>query len=206
MPAFTCQTCGATFSLSAKTLDKYPGWAPKQCRACKGGRSNGRAGSVEEHLTVSQVLAKYTRGPTDGVFTDGSAIPNPGRGGWGAVHVVAGEVVAERHGAKELTTNNEMELTALVEGYGLVPAGERTALYSDSLYAVKIVNEWVDGWAARGWKRKAGPISNLDLVKRLHALHHERPEIEVRWIKAHDGSRWNEYADSLATAWARQEL
>ena len=204
MASFTCADCGRTFSLPQATLERYPGWTPKRCRVCRNG--SGGPASVEENLTLAQVLDRHTGGPSDGVFTDGSAIPNPGPGGWGAVYVVGGQVVAQRHGRKPQTTNNEMELTALVEGYGLVPTGTPATVYSDSGYAVKIVNEWSADWARRGWRRKRGPISNLALVKRLHELHVSRPEIEVAWIAAHRGNRWNEYADSLATAWMRDEL
>ncbi len=86
--------------------------------------------SREENLTTAEVLAKYTAGPKDGVFTDGAAEPNPGEGGWGAVYVVGDQVVAERDGHEPHTTNNRMELAALIAGVALVPAGTKaTALY-----------------------------------------------------------------------------
>ena len=136
--------------------------------------------------------------PTDGVFTDGSAIPNPGPGGWGAVWVQDDRVVAKASGRDPDTTNNRMELRALIEGVQLVPEGTSAVLWSDSNLAVKTVNEWAAGWKRRGWKRKSGPVENLDLVKELYELVSARPELEVRWIKAHVGHRWNEYADRLA--------
>ena len=136
--------------------------------------------------------------PEDGVFTDGSATPNPGRGGWAAVYVVRGAVVAEASGAEPDTTNNRMELTALLRGIGLVPSGTPTVLHSDSQLAVRTVNEWAPAWEARGWRRRTGPVENLDLVRALVEALRERPELEVRWIRAHVGHRWNEYADELA--------
>jgi ribonuclease HI len=136
--------------------------------------------------------------PTSGVFTDGSAVPNPGPGGWGAVWVIDGQVQARASGRDPDTTNNRMELRALIEGAGLVPKGTPAVLWSDSNLAVRTVNEWAKGWKARGWKRKTGPVENLDLVKELYELLQDRPELEVRWIKAHVGHRWNEYADRLA--------
>ena len=136
--------------------------------------------------------------PEDGVFTDGSATPNPGSGGWAAVYVVGGVVAAECSGAEPATTNNRMELTALLRGIELVPEGRRAVLHSDSQLAVRTVNEWAPAWEARGWKRKTGPVENLDLVQALVAALRARPELEVRWIKAHAGHRWNEYADDLA--------
>ena len=173
-----------------------------------GGRRRGgsRRGGGEEHLTLEEVLARYDGGPTEGVFTDGSAIPNPGPGGWGAVYVVDDAVVAQRHGAEDDTTNNRMELRAIIEGFGLVPEGTPTVLHTDSRLAVDTLTRWAAGWERRGWRRKSGPVENLDLVKRAYALATARPEVEIRWVKAHAGNRWNEYADSLATAWARDEL
>ncbi|MDQ3781422.1 MAG: ribonuclease HI, partial [Actinomycetota bacterium] len=103
--------------------------------------------------------------PGDGVFTDGGASPNPGPGGWGAVYVVGDQVVAERHGHHAGTTNNRMELTALIEGAALVPPGVSTAVWSDSILAVRTINEWAAGWERNGWRRKTGPVENLDLVK-----------------------------------------
>jgi ribonuclease HI len=82
---------------------------------------------------------------------------------------------------------------------------EEITVYSDSDLCVKTINEWAAGWEARGWKRKSGPIKNLELVQELYALKQERPGVTLQWIKAHDGSRWNEYADALATAWMREE-
>ena len=204
MPTFTCATCGGSFSLPQATLDKFPGWTPKQCRACKKGVPPQAA--VEENLTVAEVLAKYRGGPQDGVFTDGSATPNPGPGGWGAVYVVGGEVVAQAHGAEAYTTNNKMELTALIRGYDLVPRGTPATLYTDSRLVEQTINAWAAGWEARGWKRKGGDIKNLDLVQEAYALHRARPEIRIEWIKAHNGSRWNEYADSLSTAYLRTSV
>ena len=137
--------------------------------------------------------------PQDGVFTDGSATPNPGRGGWAAVLVSGGAVVAELSGADPDTTNNRMELTALLRGLELVPDGTPQVLYSDSQLAVRTVNEWAAGWETRGWRRSRGPVENLDLVRPLYEALRARPEVEVRWIRAHVGHRWNEYADRLAS-------
>ena len=219
MSSFTCVDCGKAFSVKAETLNKFPGWTPKQCMACRSGSTTAGAGAkarsggrkrtlslVEENLTLAEVLAKYTGGPADGVFTDGSAHPNPGPGGWGAVYVVGGEVVDQAHGQSSETTNNRMELTALIHGYDLVPAGTPAAVYTDSKLCVDTITKWAPGWERAGWKRKTGPVQNLDLVKVLYAKAKARPELTLQWIRAHDGSRWNEYADSLSTAYLREEL
>ena len=233
-PTFTCNACGAEFTLPQPVLDRYPGWTPKVCRSCRdgggdgdggggggaragggggraragagGGRARAGGAGVEENLTIAEVLAKYHRGPADGVFTDGSAHPNPGPGGWGAVYVRDGEVIGQRHGHEPHTTNNRMELTALIAGYDLVPDGVPATVYTDSKLCVDTITKWAAGWKRRGWKRKSGEVQNLDLVKTLYERAESRPDIELRWIKAHDGSRWNEYADALSTAYRRAEL
>jgi len=79
-----------------------------------------------------------------------------------------------------------------------VPAGTPAVLHSDSQLAVRTVNEWAPAWEARGWRRRTGPVENLDLVRELVEALRARPELEVRWIRAHVGHRWNEYADRLA--------
>jgi ribonuclease HI len=155
-------------------------------------------------LTPEQVLARHQGGPRTGVFTDGSCEGNPGPGGWGVVWVEDDVVVAARHGADPQTTNNRMELRALVEAYKLLPVDARIDVYSDSQICVKTVTEWAPGWAARGWRRKTGPIANLELVQELYALARAHPNVQLTWIRAHDGSRWNEYADALATTYLRK--
>jgi ribonuclease HI len=154
-------------------------------------------------LTPAEVLERYHDGPRSGVFTDGSCEGNPGPGGWGTVWVEDDRIVAERHGHDPATTNNRMELKALITAFELLPADAEVTVYSDSDLCVKTVNEWAAGWERRGWKRKTGPIANLELVKRLYALARAHPKVKLRWIRAHDGSRWNEYADALATNYLR---
>lgn len=219
MPSFACQSCAKEFAVPEATLAKYPGWQPKLCLSCKkqGPRALGKkapaararsarpsGSSREENLSVAEVLAKYTSGPVDGVFTDGAAEPNPGPGGWGAVYVSNNQIVGEIWGHEPYTTNNRMELSALINGCALVPAGQKAILYTDSQLCVSTINEWAKGWEARGWKRKGGEIKNLELVQELYAICKRRPELELRWIAAHSGNRWNEYADALATAYRRE--
>lgn len=216
--SFVCQECGGPFTVSRQILAKYPGWKPKSCFKCKnakgkspsaaspsspGGAARSHAGSREENLPVASVLARHTAGPKDGVFTDGAADPNPGPGGWGAVHVVGDRVVSEECGHEKHTTNNRMELVALIAGCRLVPPGTPAILYTDSMLCVNTLTKWAKGWEARGWKRKDGPIKNLELIQQLYATLRSRPELEVRWVAAHSGIRWNEYADALATAYRR---
>lgn len=207
MPSFECQVCHATFDVPQSALDKYPGWQPKYCREHSPRRGATRkVAAPEENLTLAEVLTMYTEGPQSGVFTDGSTIPNPGPGGWGVVWVDDGEIRARRHGHESATTNNRMELTALIEGYRLIPEDAATTLWSDSKLCVQTINEWAPKWERKGWKKKGGPIKNLDLVQALLELHRSHHECSLEWIPGHSGSRWNEYADSLSTAWLREEL
>ncbi|MGE0040303.1 MAG: ribonuclease H [Vicinamibacterales bacterium] len=202
---FVCEHCQSEFTPPPATLAKYPGWAPRRCPKCFKGAAKPRA--REENLTTAQVLDKYTAGPADGVFTDGAAEPNPGPGGWGAVYVVGGEVVAERSGHEPHTTNNRMELSALIAACQMVPRDHTAVIYSDSDLCVKSITIWAKDWKARGWKKKNnkdGPIKNLDLVQELYELFHGHPGLTMKWIKAHSGNRWNEYADALATAYRRK--
>ncbi len=154
-------------------------------------------------LTPEEVLERYTGGPKTGVFTDGSCDPNPGAGGWATVWVKDDQIIEVRDGVDPDTTNNRMELTALIAGFRMLPQDRTITLYSDSQLCVKTVNEWASGWAKRGWRRKGGPIANLELVQELFSLAAAHPSARVRWIRAHDGSRWNEYADAVAASYLR---
>lgn len=157
-------------------------------------------------LTLDEVLSRYRTGPQTGVFTDGGASPNPGPGGWGFVHVKEGEIIHQGHGHEPDTTNNRMELTALIEAFKSLPPDAEITVYSDSNLCVQTINEWAKSWERNGWRRKSGPIKNLELVQELYALSLAKPGVKLKWVKAHNGDRWNEYADSLATAWNRANL
>lgn len=198
MPSFTCRDCGSSFELSQAVLDRYPGWTPGQCMDCRS--TSKKSNRAPNNKGVKPVDAGAEADPSTGVFTDGSSVPNPGPGGWGAVYVVDNEVLAEASGSDPDTTNNRMELTALIEAAALVPEGVETKVFSDSHLAVNTINEWASGWERRGWKRKSGPVENLDLVKKAFAIYKRRKELDVVWIRAHVGYRWNEYADELANA------
>jgi ribonuclease HI len=156
-----------------------------------------------EMLSPDEVLERYSRGPKSGVFTDGSCEGNPGPGGWGFVWVEDDRIVAEKSGFDPSTTNNRMELTALIAAFRALPGDCASTVYSDSQLCVKTVNEWAEGWEKRGWRRKSGPIANLELVRELYDLANRHPDVKLVWIKAHDGSRWNEYADALANSFMR---
>jgi ribonuclease HI len=141
-----------------------------------------------------------TTGSESGIFTDGGCSPNPGPGGWAFVVVQNGIKQDEAFGGEHQTTNNRMELTAILRALEYCrdkPLLEPVTLYADSDLCVQTYNSWMASWEARGWKRKTGPVENLDLVQQLAALKKQCPLVKVQWIKAHAGFRWNEYADRL---------
>lgn len=171
-----------------------------------GSRTFGRGLPEREVLTTDEVLERYTAGPQSGIFTDGGCDPNPGPGGWGMVHVSQGQIVHEACGGDRDTTNNRMEMTALINALEYLPRDAEVTVFSDSELCVKTLTEWAKGWKARGWTRKGGlAIANLDLVMRAYEDLREHPGVRIEWIKAHDGSRWNEYADALATKGMRSQ-
>ncbi len=210
---FTCENCGAQFDVRQEVLDRYPGWVPPRCMDCREPRQTvsreapaGRRGSSASRsrdLSIAEVLERFTDGPTTGVFTDGAAEGNPGPGGWGAVMVVDDEVVTDERGHEAYTTNNKMELTAMVAGLAMIAPDQAIDVYTDSRLVVDTLTKWAAGWEQRGWRRKTGPIANLELVQEAYRLSQERPGARIKWIPAHSGYRWNEYADALATAYRR---
>lgn len=132
------------------------------------------------------------------IFTDGAAKGNPGPGGYGAV-VVLGDQVHEVGEAKALTTNNEMELRAVVAALSLVPDGVTTEIYTDSKYVVEGATGWVFGWMRNGWKTKSGgDVLHKEVWQKLHA---ELRRVNVEWHKVpgHVGIIGNERADTIAS-------
>jgi ribonuclease HI len=154
-------------------------------------------------LSPDEVLERFTGGPKTGVFTDGSCEGNPGPGGYGWVWVEDDEIVDSGYGYDPQTTNNRMELAALIAAYRKIPQNDALTIYSDSKLCVDTLTKWAAGWERRGWKRKGGPIANLELVRDGYSLAQAHPNVALQWIRAHDGARWNEYADALATTYLR---
>ena len=131
------------------------------------------------------------------IYTDGACRGNPGPGGWGAL-LRYGHVDKQLHGGELLTTNNRMELKAVIEALSALSKPCRVTLTSDSTYVLKGISEWLPNWKKRGW-RTAGkkPVKNEDLWKTLDDLA-EMHEIEWRWVKGHSGHIENELVDQLA--------
>ena len=131
------------------------------------------------------------------IFTDGACKGNPGPGGWGAV-LVAGEHEKELFGGELGTTNNRMELLAVIEALKALSRPCEVIVHTDSQYVQKGISEWIHGWKARGWKSAArAPVKNVDLWQQLDAAQ-ARHKIEWRWVRGHSGHAGNERADALA--------
>lgn len=199
---YICEVCGNVYTLSPAVVARYPNWVPKRCMDCRDNGRRGLATASQPSSSPSEVLQRFTGGPQTGVFTDGFCEPNPGQGGWGAVKVIDGQIVQERHGHEDYTTNNRMELRALVEGYKLLRDDEHLPVFSDSELCVNTITRWAAAWERNGWTRgkKREEIKNLDLVKELYELAKSRSNAKLQWIRGHAGSRWNEYADALSRA------
>ncbi|MDD5328702.1 MAG: ribonuclease HI [Sulfuricella sp.] len=131
------------------------------------------------------------------IFTDGACKGNPGVGGWGALLRYAGHQ-KEIFGGEKLTTNNRMELTAVIRALESLSRPCKIRLHTDSTYVQKGISEWIHGWKLRGWRTAdKKPVKNEDLWRRLDELAAGH-EIEWRWIKGHAGHDGNEQADRLA--------
>ena len=131
------------------------------------------------------------------IFTDGACRGNPGPGGWGALLRFGGEEKT-LFGGEQDTTNNRMELTAVIEALGALKRPCDVTLTSDSTYVLKGIQDWMPNWKKRGWKTASKkPVKNVDLWKKLDVLIVEH-KIDWQWVKGHSGHPENELADQLA--------
>ena len=141
------------------------------------------------------------------LYTDGACKGNPGPGGWGAL-LIAGDVEKEFFGGEKLTTNNRMELLAVIEGLSALKRPCQVTLYLDSKYVLQGITEWIKGWKAKGWRTASKqPVKNVDLWQRLDAVvSGAGHQIDWRWVKGHAGNPGNERADTLANLGVEQIL
>ncbi len=131
------------------------------------------------------------------IWTDGACKGNPGPGGWGVL-MRAGEHEKTLFGGEAHTTNNRMELLAVIEALRLLKRPCRIVIHTDSQYVQKGISEWLANWKRRGWRtadRK--PVKNADLWQALDA-ERQRHEVQWRWVRGHSGDAGNERADALA--------
>jgi len=131
------------------------------------------------------------------MYADGACKGNPGPGGWGVLLRSGGREV-EMFGGEAQTTNNRMELSAVIEGLMSLQARSTVRVYTDSQYVQKGISEWIHNWKRRGWltaDRK--PVKNVDLWQKLDKVAREH-DVEWHWVKGHAGHPGNERADALA--------
>jgi ribonuclease HI len=131
------------------------------------------------------------------LFTDGACSGNPGPGGWGAI-LRAGGAEKELSGGDKATTNNRMEMMAVIQGLAALKVPSAVTLYTDSKYVMDGATKWIHGWKKNGWKTAdKKPVKNDDLW-RLLEIEASRHDMTWRWVKGHDGHPENERADALA--------
>lgn len=133
------------------------------------------------------------------IYTDGACKGNPGPGGWG-VYLKSGGHEKELWGGERDTTNNRMELMAVIQALSALKRPCQVSLHLDSEYVRKGITEWIHGWKKKGWVTASKqPVKNAELWQRLDALVHGGPHrIEWHWVKGHAGHAGNERADALA--------
>jgi len=131
------------------------------------------------------------------IYTDGACKGNPGPGGWGA-WMRWGEHEKELWGGEKLTTNNRMELTAVIQALAALKRPCRVTVYTDSEYVRNGITSWIHGWKQRGWRTAdKKPVKNAELWQALEAQA-ARHQVEWRWVRGHAGDPGNERADQLA--------
>lgn len=126
-------------------------------------------------------------------YTDGSASPNPGPGGFAVIKNLKPHILGSEEGQ---TTNIRMEGKALIAAIQDAN-GDDCIIYTDSEFWINVVTKWAAGWQARGWTKKGGEIKNLDIVKELFELY-QNSKADLRWVRGHEGDEGNELADEWA--------
>jgi ribonuclease HI len=131
------------------------------------------------------------------IYADGACRGNPGPGGWGA-WLKSGEHEKEIFGGDKLTTNNRMELTAVIQALAALEKRCAVTVYTDSAYVKDGITKWIHGWKQRGWQTAdKKPVKNIELWQRLDTLNASH-SVQWRWVKGHSGDPGNERADQLA--------
>ncbi len=162
---------------------------PSSARAPAGG---GRVATGGGHTP-----ATHASGSPVHIYTDGACKGNPGPGGWGAL-LLYGQREKELFGGESPTTNNRMELMAVIAALGSLKRRCHVIVHTDSQYVRLGITEWLPAWMQRGWKTAAKkPVKNADLWQRLFDVA-AKHEIEWRWVRGHSGNVGNERADELA--------
>jgi len=141
------------------------------------------------------------------IYTDGACKGNPGPGGWGVL-LKHGTNEKELFGGEPSTTNNRMEMMAVIQALTALKKPCDITLFLDSQYVLKGITEWIPGWKAKGWRTASKqPVKNVDLWQQLDQLVQESGHrIDWRWVRGHNGDPGNERADALANQGVEQAL
>mgnify|MGYP006058929741 CR=1 FL=1 len=132
------------------------------------------------------------------IYTDGACSGNPGNGGWGAI-LLYKEHKKEISGAVADTTNNQMELKAVIESLKALKRSSEIIIHTDSIYVKDGITKWINNWKNNGWRTaNKKPVKNLELWQELDLLV-AKHQISWKWVKGHNGNKYNEIADQLAT-------
>lgn len=133
------------------------------------------------------------------IFTDGACSGNPGPGGWGCVVIDDNDHCYSLSGGAAATTNNRMEMLAVIAALESLPYASTVVVHTDSKYVINGITMWVDGWIARGWRTASGQdVKNADMWKRMLSSVQRHHQVQWRWVKGHSGNPLNERADQLA--------
>ena len=131
------------------------------------------------------------------IYTDGSCIGNPGKGGWAAI-IIINDKKTQMTGSQKNTTNNQMELLAPIKALNKIPRGSKIQIFTDSKYVKSGITEWIHNWKKNGWKTaNKQPVKNKELWTELDLLT-EKFEIKWSWVKAHSTNKLNNEVDFLA--------
>lgn len=158
--------------------------------------------SAQKPLTGADDEPDTSDWPSVELYTDGACSGNPGPGGWAYIlrHPASGKEI-ERAGSERETTNNRMELSAVIQGLTALKRPSIVELYTDSQYVGKGLTEWMPKWKANGWRRGSGrdaqPVKNVELWQQLETLSLSH-DVQWHWVKGHAGDPGNERADALA--------
>ena len=132
------------------------------------------------------------------LYTDGACKGNPGPGGWGVVIIKNGKAVDEIYGGESNTTNNRMELLAVIHGLNKIEGADTVRVTTDSMYVKNGITSWINKWVENGWKTAAKKdVANKDLWMKLQSIVEVR-EVTWNWVRGHSGDAGNERADFLA--------
>lgn len=141
------------------------------------------------------------------IYTDGAARGNPGKAGWGVVVLEGGKDIFEQGGRSDHATNNQMELTAAIEALKYLHKHKQTSakIFADSKYVILGITEWIHGWLKNNWRNAAKkPVLNRELWEKLYELS-QGLKISWHYVEGHNGDKWNDRADLIATSFADNE-